>query len=79
MSRDNVAALVAKLEAGEIAADDLPDAPAAADIVGLGQRQGLPFSDDDIGAFLRLRIVNAESLPRPWGWAVARELKLVRG
>ncbi|MEK9753793.1 MAG: hypothetical protein VW338_11380 [Rhodospirillaceae bacterium] len=79
MSRENVGALVARIEAGEFGAEALPAAPAAADIIGLGQKAGLDFSSDDLGAFLRLRIANAESLPRPWGWAIARELKLVRG
>jgi hypothetical protein len=79
MSRDNVDQLVTRMEAGEFGADALPQPAAAADIVGLGQQAGLPFSEDDIGAFLRQRIMRAESLPRPWGWAVARELKLVRG
>jgi len=78
MSRENVGALVAKIEAGDIASGDLPDAPTAADIVGLGQANGFAFSEDDLGAFLRLRIASAESLPRPWGWAIARELGLVR-
>jgi hypothetical protein len=79
MSRENVGALVARMEAGEYGAEALPTAPAAADIIDLGQKAGLDFSADDLGAFLRLRIANAESLPRPWGWAIARELKLVRG
>jgi len=78
MSRENVGGLVAKLEAGDIDPSELPDSPAAADIVGLGVAHGFAFSEDDLGAFLRLRIASAESLPRPWGWAIARELGLVR-
>ena len=78
MSRDNVDALVAHMEAGEFT-DALPASAAAADIIALGREAGLTFTDDDLGAFLRRRIASAESLPRPWGWAVARELKLVRG
>lgn len=77
MSRDNVKELIARLETG-IVTGALPDDPAPADIVGVGEAQGLYFTEDDLGGFLRTRIINAESLPRPWGWAVARQLGLVR-
>ena len=78
MSRDNVSELVRRLESGAIAADDMADKPTPTDIINLGEAQGLAFSEDDLGGFLRTLIVNAESLPRPWGWAMARQLGLVR-
>jgi hypothetical protein len=78
MSRDNVSELVHRLESGVIAADDIADGPTPTDIISLGEAQGLAFSEDDLGGFLRTLIVNAESLPRPWGWAIARQLGLVR-
>ena len=78
MSRDNVGELISRMESGAVT-DALPDNPAPADIVSLGATEGLSFSEDDLGSFLRTRIASAESLPRPWGWAVARQLGLVRG
>lgn len=78
MSRDNVEELVSRFESGAMDTPELANTTTAADLIALGQDQGLEFSEADLGAFLRLRIANAESLPRPWGWAVARELKLVR-
>mgnify|MGYP006444779701 CR=1 FL=1 len=78
MSRDNVAELVRRLESGAITVEDSTDGPTSADIISLGEAHGLAFSEDDLGGYLRTLIVNAESLPRPWGWAIARQLGLVR-
>ncbi|MAH84236.1 MAG: hypothetical protein CBB68_07805 [Rhodospirillaceae bacterium TMED8] len=78
MSRENVMKMIAQIEAGEISITELPDKASAADIVKFGKAIGIDFSTDDLGAFLRLRIASAESLPRPWGWPIARELGLVR-
>ena len=39
---------------------------------------GFSFSAEDLKQALNARICNAESLPRPWGWPLARKLGLVR-
>jgi hypothetical protein len=75
MSRANVETLAGKLADGALS---IGDDPAPADLVALGEANGLVFSEDDLASFLRLKIAGAESLPRPWGWAVARKLGLVR-
>ncbi len=78
MSKSNVEDLESKLVSGAISADVLSKDSTPAELIKLGSENGLAFSEDDLASFLRLRIANAESLPRPWGWAVARQLGLVR-
>lgn len=75
MSRANVDTLAGMLADGSLT---IGDAPQPADLVALGEANGLAFTEDDLASFLRLKIAGAESLPRPWGWAVARKLGLVR-
>ena len=78
MSRENVRELVSRLENGNCSAEELPKTVTPEDLIALGKQQGINFSEPDLAAFLRLRIANAESLPRPWGWPVARALGVVR-
>ena len=78
MSRENVRELVSRLENGECSAENLQNPVTPEDLVALGKKQGVHFTEPDLAAFLRLRIANAESLPRPWGWPVARALGVVR-
>jgi len=75
MSRANVDSLAGKLADGSLT---IGDDPQPADLVALGEANGLAFTEDDLASYLRLKIAGAESLPRPWGWAVARQLGLVR-
>ncbi|MBT6094888.1 MAG: hypothetical protein HOH04_08400 [Rhodospirillaceae bacterium] len=78
MSKSNVEELESRLTSGAIPADAVSKDSTPADLIKLGSGNGLAFTEDDLSSFLRLRIANAESLPRPWGWAVARQLGLVR-
>ena len=78
MSRENVQELVSRLENGNCSAEELQKTVTPEDLITLGKQQGINFSEPDLAAFLRLRIANAESLPRPWGWPVARALGGVR-
>ncbi len=78
MSREKVRELVSLLEDGVCSLEDLENTVTPEAIVALGKTQGIYFTKPDLAAFLRLRIVNAESLPRPWGWPVARALGIVR-
>ena len=78
MSRENVEELVYRIENGNCRLEGLDEVLTPSCIVALGQREGIPFSEADLAAYLRLRIANAESLPRPWGWSVARALGVVR-
>ena len=79
MSRKNVEELVFRMENGKCSIEGLNDPVTPGCIITLGQTEGIPFSENDLAAFLRLRIANAESLPRPWGWSIARTLGVVRG
>ncbi len=78
MSRKNVEELVNRIEIGKCSLEQLSDAVTPEGLVALGKTEGIPFSELDLAAYLRLRIANAESLPRPWGWSVARALGVVR-
>ena len=78
MSRENVRELVSLLENGACSLEEQEHTVTPEAIVALGKTQGIYFTKPDLAAFLRLRIVNAESLPRPWGWPVARALGIVR-
>ena len=78
MSRENVRELVARLENGNCSVEELQNTVTSEDLIALGKQQGIDFTEPDLAAFLRLRIANAESLPRPWGWPVARRLGIVR-
>ena len=78
MSRENVEKLVYRIENGKCSLEQLNDAVTPESIVALGKTEGIPFSELDLAAYLRLRIANAESLPRPWGRSVARALGVVR-
>ena len=78
MSRKNVQELVSLLENGTFSLEGIQNTANPEAIVALGKTQGIYFTELDLAAFLRLRIANAESLPRPWGWPVARALGIVR-
>ena len=78
MSRENVRELVSLLENGACSLEEQENIVTPEAIIALGKTQGIYFTKPDLAAFLRLRIVNAESLPRPWGWSVARALGIVR-
>ena len=78
MSRENVRELISRLENGNCSAEELQKTVTPEDLIALGKQQGINFTEPDLAAFLRLRIANAESLPRPWGWPVARALGVVR-
>ena len=78
MSRENVQELVSRLENGAYSIEELENTVTPAALVALGKTLGIHFTESVLAAFLRLRIANAESLPRPWGWPVARALGVVR-
>ena len=48
------------------------------EIIRIAGDAGFHFSEDDLRGALNKKILDAASLPRPWGWKVARELGLVR-
>jgi hypothetical protein len=77
MSKENAAVFIQRLEGGKVAAD-LPRDPEPSDIVERGRALGLEFTEADLGAVLKQYLFAARSLPRDWGWPVARKLGLVR-
>lgn len=77
MSTENATAFLKQIETAG-AATGLPDDPAPADVVARGRALGLEFTEADLGSVLKQRLFKAQSLPRGWGWPVARKLGLVR-
>lgn len=77
MSTENVAAFLRHLESGD-AACGLPEDPAPSDVVARGRAAGFEFTEADLGSALKQRLFTAQSLPRNWGWPIARKLGLVR-
>jgi len=47
-------------------------------VIALAIDSGFEISEEDIRSALNYMILNAHSLPRPWGWSLARKLGLVR-
>ena len=52
--------------------------PEPSAIIAYASSADFSFSAEDLKQALNARICNAESLPRPWGWPLARKLGLVR-
>jgi hypothetical protein len=77
MSTENAAAFIQRLEGGD-GAEGLAQDPEPSDIVARGRALGLEFTEADLGSVLKQRLFAAQSLPRGWGWPVARKLGLVR-
>jgi hypothetical protein len=77
MSKENAAAFIQSLEAGD-GAEGFPPDPTPSDIVTRGRALGFEFTEADLGSVLRQRLFAAQSLPLGWGWPVARQLGLVR-
>ena len=76
MSKENVAgffdSLSADIESG------LSIDPAPAEVIGLAQQKGFEFSESELQCVINEMIFAALSLPRNWGWKLARRLDLVR-
>ena len=78
MSKENVNAFISHWDGQGPSQDpDMKD-PEPEFIIQHAEEQGFSFSEDDLKSALNSRICSAESLPRPWGGAVARKMGLVR-
>ena len=78
MSKENVNAFISLWDGLGLSQDPAMKDPEPDFIVDHAEGLGFSFSKDDLKSALNTRICNAESLPRPWGWAVARKMGLVR-
>jgi len=78
MSKENVNAFITHWDGQGPSADPALQDPEPAVVVAHADGLGFAFSEDDLKSALNTRICNAESLPRPWGWPVARKFGLVR-
>jgi hypothetical protein len=52
--------------------------PTAAEVVETARQRGFEFAEDELHSVMKEMIHTAQSLPRGWGWKLARHMKLVR-
>ena len=78
MSKTQVTKWFRYLENNPDLAAQLSAASGPHDLIEVASDAGLQFSEDDFRSALNELIFRAESLPRPWGWPVARKLGLAR-
>ena len=78
MSKDNVIAYIGYLETQPSIVELFLNDPDPSAIIAHASSAGFSFSEEDLKQALNARICNAESLPRPWEWSLARKFGLVR-
>ena len=78
MSKDNVIAYIGYLETQPSIVELFLNDPDPSAIIAHASSAGFSFSEEDLKQALNARICNAESLPRPWRWPLARKFGLVR-
>ena len=78
MSRSEAEKFFHHLDANPELKSKLSEAPAIDAVIEFAIDQGFEISEIDVRAALNHMILNAHSLPRPWGWSLARKLGLVR-
>ena len=78
MSKDNVNAFIKYLENEDPRIGSEMGGSDPKTLVAHAEELGFKFSEEDLKSALNTRICNDESLPRPWGWEVARKFGLVR-
>jgi len=76
MSRENVAAFFAASARGATADEPLPGEPTADAVIRQAGAMGLPFSEAELRSHMKELIYGAHSLPKGWGWPLARALGL---
>ena len=78
MSKTQVTEWFRYLENNPDLAAQLSAASGPHDLIEVASDAGFQFSVDEFRSALNELIFRAESLPRPWGWPVARKLGLAR-
>ena len=76
MSKENVAGFFTSLNDGD--EDGMSSDPTPAEVIGYAQQRGFEFSKGELHSVMKELIYTAQSLPRGWGWKLARNLDLVR-
>ena len=78
MSADLDAYLEHMTDPDRLRASGLGEASSAADVIAHAATLGHTVTEDQIRAMLKERLHLAQSLPKGWGWPLAREMNLVR-
>jgi hypothetical protein len=76
MSRENVAAFFAASTKGAESGEPLPGEPTADDVIRHAGALGFSFSEAELRSHMKELIYGAHSLPKGWGWPLARNLGL---
>jgi len=65
-------------EPDNVRASNLGEDSSIADVLGHAASLGHTITEDQIRGMLKERLHLAQSLPKGWGWPLAREMNLVR-
>ena len=76
MSKENVAGFFKSLIDGDESGISIDPAPA--EVIGYARQKGFEFSEGELHSVMKEMIFTAQSLPKGWGWKLARNLDLVR-
>ena len=78
MSQSCIKEFISKLESQVITQQSLSKRSTPREVISVAQSYGFTFTEEELSSYLKAKINNAEGLPRPWGWSIARQLGLVR-
>ena len=77
MSKENVAKFFEVSQADDSVARTLAEADVET-VIRIAAKLNLEFTEGELETVLKEMIYTAKSLPRGWGWALARRIGLVR-
>ena len=78
MSKQDVIKFISYIENQVETSDRILEDPDPDAVILHAGKLGFSFNEEELKSVLNTRICNAESLPRPWGWVLARKFGLVR-
>lgn len=77
MSKENVTNFFAAQKDSNGVPGGLSDDPAPGDVIDFAKDLGFEFSEAELHSVMKELIYGAHSLPRIWGWPLARNLGLI--
>jgi hypothetical protein len=78
MSKENVTGFFAAWEAHGGLAERLTGDPSPQAVIACARELDFAFSEADLTSVMKELVYGAHSLPRGWGWPLARNLGLIR-
>ena len=77
MSKENETRFFAAQKDSDGVPGHLSSDPAPDDVIGFAKDLGFEFSEAELRSVMKELVYGAHSLPRNWGWPLARKLGLV--